>query len=165
MISNSCPVFVFPDRTVPVTTDPKPVFEKTRSTAKWKNPRSKFVFMALDWVVISDFSASIPSPVSTDVRMMGASFKNVLEIKSRISNSTRSIQSVSSAKSVLVSAIIPCLTPSSLSIWRCSRVWGMMPSSTAMTIRAIWMVETPATILRMNLSCPGTSIIVIFLSR
>ncbi|OQC69532.1 MAG: hypothetical protein BWX47_01123 [candidate division Hyd24-12 bacterium ADurb.Bin004] len=40
---------------------------------------------------------------------------------------------------------------------RCSRVWGITPSSAATTSRKKSTVATPATICLTNLSWPGTS--------
>ena len=51
----------------------------------------------------------------------------------------------------------PCLTRRSWQISRCSRVWGMTPSSAAMTRATRSMPEAPATMWRTKRSCPGTS--------
>ena len=107
--------------------------------------------------------SSIPAPFAADVRIMGADSRNDPFINSLISISTRSSHSSSSAKSHFVRAIIPREIPNNLRIFKCSMVWGMIPSSAATTNNAKWMVDTPATIFRMKRSWPGTSIMVISL--
>ncbi len=76
----------------------------------------------------------------------------------RISSSTRRIHS-GSTRSDLVSATTPPRTPSSVTMSRCSRVCGMMPSSAATTSIARSTPVAPASIVRTNASCPGTSTI------
>ncbi len=53
--------------------------------------------------------------------------------------------------------VMPFTTPRSVSISRCSLVWGMTPSSAAMTSMTASMPAAPATICLMNFSWPGTS--------
>ena len=74
----------------------------------------------------------MPAPVTAEKRTMGAPSRKVPLRASRTSSSTSSSQS-SSTRSTLVRTTRPCLTWSSWQISRCSRVWGMTPSSAAMT--------------------------------
>jgi hypothetical protein len=62
-----------------------------------------------------------------------------------------------STMSVLVSATTPVEMPSREQISRCSRVWGMTPSSAAMTSTTKSMPAAPATMFFTKRSCPGTS--------
>ena len=57
-----------------------------------------------------------------------------------------------STRSIFVSATTPLRTPIKDMISRCSMVCGMMPSSAAITRIARSIPETPATIVRTNLS-------------
>jgi hypothetical protein len=62
-----------------------------------------------------------------------------------------------SARSALVTATTPRRTPSWRNTAACSRVWGMTPSSAATHSRNMSMPVAPATMVRTNRSCPGTS--------
>ena len=88
---------------------------------------------------------------------MAAPSRNVPRTSSRISSSTRLIQD-GSARSHLVRTTRPPESPSSRRISRCSRVWGITESSAATTSIARSSPDAPASMLRMNRSCPGTSI-------
>ncbi len=63
-----------------------------------------------------------------------------------------------SARSQRVSTTPSSATPSSCKIARCSRVCGMMPSSAATTSSAISTPATPASMVPIKRSWPGTSI-------
>ena len=110
------------------------------------------------------FNWSTPSPVSADTFKIGASSINDPWRSSPISSSTNSNQSLS-ARSILLMATIPKGISSKLRISKCSRVWGITPSSAATTSRATSTAETPAIIFFTNFSWPGTSIRVIFSFR
>ncbi len=73
-----------------------------------------------------------------------------------MSSLTRASQSASTI-SVLVRATKPLRMPSREQISRCSRVWGMTPSSAAMTSMTKSTPAAPATMFLTKRSCPGTS--------
>ena len=99
----------------------------------------------------SSRSASSPAPVRDDTSTTGSS-------PASSATSSRTISAVSSStRSRLVSATTPRSSPSSRMIARCSRVWGMTPSSSATTSRNRSRPVAPATIVRTNRSWPGTS--------
>ena len=56
-----------------------------------------------------------------------------------------------------MSATTPCRAPSSPQMARCSRVWGITPSSAATTRSTRSIPCAPATIVRTKRWCPGTS--------
>ena len=60
-------------------------------------------------------------------------------------------------RSILVTAIAPAESPSIRTISKCSRVCGITDSSAATTSSTAWMPPAPASMLRTNFSCPGTS--------
>ena len=103
-------------------------------------------------------SSPSPCPVFTDTGTIGQPARNVGSSSARTSSCTSSSQS-GSARSVLVSATSPDLIRSSEQMARCSRVWGITPSSAAMTIRARSMPPTPASMFLTKRSWPGTSTI------
>ena len=76
--------------------------------------------------------------------------------KSSISSRTTSSVSAST-RSDFVRTTIPRGIASSRQISKCSRVCGLLPSSAAITSSTISMPPTPASMLRTNRSCPGTS--------
>jgi len=98
-----------------------------------------------------------PSPVRAETGMIGLPSKTVPCTVSMMSSCTSSSQSGSLTKSILVSAISPVGTASRSRMARCSRVWGITPSSAAMTSSATSMPPTPASIFSMKSRCPGTS--------
>ncbi len=93
---------------------------------------------------------------------MGAFSINVPLTVSFISSSTISIHSAST-RSTLVIAMIPLLIPNIFRISKCSNVWGIMPSSAAITSNTKSIPPIPANIFLINLSWPGTSIIPILI--
>ena len=62
-----------------------------------------------------------------------------------------------SVRSAFVTATTPTSTPSADSTVACSRVCGITPSSAATVIRYRSIPVAPATIVRTNRACPGTS--------
>ena len=89
---------------------------------------------------------------------MGAPSKKVPSVSSNACLRTSSNQS-SSTNSALVNTTKPPWTPKRDRISRCSTVWGITPSSAAMTSMARSMPPAPASIFLMNFSWPGTSTI------
>jgi translation elongation factor TU len=149
---------------VPVATVPHPFILNTRSTCKRKIPRSCLSGTVSQIFNRVSLNSIIPSPLSADTLIIGAFSINVPLTSSARSSSISSSQS-SSAKSILLMAITAAEISNRLRISKCSRVWGITPSSAATTSRATSMPETPAIIFFTNFSCPGTSIRVIFSSR
>ena len=143
---------------VPVTTVPKPLMVKTRSMGRRKMPLKGFGGTCSASSARVARSSSLPARVTEEKRRMGASSRKVPFRASRTSSSTSSSQS-SSTMSVLVRTTRPCLTWSNWQISRCSRVWGMTPSSAAMTRATRSMPVAPATMWRTKRSWPGTSTI------
>ena len=89
---------------------------------------------------------------------MGSPSKQVPFSCSRTSSVTSSSQSASTI-SILVRATQPRWISKRDRMPKCSFVWGMTPSSAATTSRARSMPPAPASMLRMNFSWPGTSMI------
>ena len=107
----------------------------------------------------SDFSdpafSRIFAPANSESSDFGLS-KNVPRKNSCTSSRTTSSVSASTA-SALVNTVIPRRTPSNCKMSKCSRVCGLIPSSAAITSSTRSMPPTPASMLRTNRSCPGTS--------
>ena len=59
--------------------------------------------------------------------------------------------------SIFVNATSPRSSPKIVMIARCSRVWGITPSSAATTNTTKSRPLAPATMFFTNRSCPGTS--------
>ncbi len=149
-----------PDHSVPVITEPVPRMVKARSRGRRGRSSSRRPSPAGGASVRSrsvSRRASTPSPRSADVATRGASGQGVASSRSRTSSRTRASQSGSSTRSALVRATTRDGTPRRATIWRCSRVWGMTPSSAATTSRTASTPVAPATMVRMKSSCPGTS--------
>ena len=83
---------------------------------------------------------------------------NICCISSQICCSTISSHS-SSTRSHLFKTTRMFSTPRRRKIARCSLVCGIIPSSAAITRRTRSIPTTPAVILEINFSCPGTSMI------
>ena len=147
-----------PDHTVPVTTVPVPRTVNARSTGKRKSEPScragRPLWLARSLIALRN--ASTPRSVTTDVGTMAARAKAVAASSSRTSSVTSSSHSAST-RSLFVSATTAPPTCRSSRIARCSRVWGIGPSSAAMTRSATSIPVAPASIVRTNASCPGTS--------
>ncbi len=157
--SRLVPTCVSPESTEPVTTVPKPFIVNERSTGIQNIPRSRSSFKFASSFSSSDLSSEIPSPVVEETAIMGAVAKNVSWTKLLTSSLTR-LNHSASTRSLFVIAMIPFLMRKILRMSRCSLVCGITPSSAATTNNTRSTVLTPATILRMNFSCPGTSMIV-----
>ncbi len=154
-ISTSSPTCKQAPARVPVTTVPAPLIVNTRS--RCSRPRASSAGPAWSSIVSrAAASASMPLPVSEDTGTIGASASVVPDTRSRISSAARSSMS-SSTRSRFVSAITPPRTPSTSRICRCSSDCGFQPSSAATTNRTRRTGPTPASMLPMNRSWPGTS--------
>ena len=101
-------------------------------------------------------SASSPSPLFEDATTTSASARKVPATSSETSSSTRADVSASTV-SALVMTTIPCFMSRRRQMSKCSRVWGMTPSSAATTKITASIPLAPANMFLMNLSCPGTS--------
>ena len=147
-----------PAVSVPVTTVPKPRTVNTRSMGSrgvWSvdlagTDRASSASAAR--------SSSSPVPALIDTGTMGQPPRNVGASRLLTSSRTSSIQS-GSARSVLVRATSPDLMRRSEQIARCSRVWGITPSSAAITSMTRSMPPTPASMFLTKRSWPGTSTI------
>ena len=113
---------------------------------------------SLVWCSISFTRSSSPAPVAADTLTSGACSRNVPESSSLTSSSIISSHS-SSTRSHLFSTMILFSIPRRFRISMCSLVCGMIPSSAAITRSTRSIPTTPATMLLMNFSCPGTSMI------
>ena len=151
------PAATAPLNTVPVTTVPLPATLKTRSIAK-RNCRpccaSRPILPAA--AARAARSVSIPSPESADTGSRSIPARPVVPSSSRTLSVTSSTR-CGVTRSILVIAAMPRRTDSNSTILRCSIVWGMTPSSAATASRTKSMPHTPASMLRTNRSCPGTS--------
>ena len=112
---------MFPLRTEPVTTFPKPLTLKTLSTYNLK--RSPFSFSSTSEIIVSIdlISSSFPCPVTAETPITGAFFNEVFSRNSITSYLAISANS-SSTRSILVRATIPFFIPKALIIFRCSMV-------------------------------------------
>ena len=94
--------------------------------------------------------------MTDETGQIGLPSRKVPCTKSLISSRASSKRS-SSTMSILVKATIPCSIPMRLQISICSLVWGMTPSSAAITIATTSIPLEPATIFFTNFSWPGIS--------
>src|SRR4028119_2023486 len=152
---------VSPDRisplhNVPVTTTPIPLSTNARSTG---NPARPVLSPPPASPAASPSSASrrspTPSPVLPLTGTIGAEMPTPSSNSSTSSVASSAVSS--STASVLVRATTPRSTPSTRSTSRCSRVWGMTPSSAATTSRKASTPVAPETMFLTNRSWPGTS--------
>ena len=155
---------ILPDNTVPVTTVPKPFLRKTLSTNILKIPLSNFDNGLLDKCIISFFKSSIPIFNKVETLIIFAFSKKLFFTNVLISLIISSNHS-GSTKSILFIIIIPEFIFKIFKILKCSFVWGIIPSSAAITKIAQSIALTPETIFLINFSCPGTSIIEIWLFK
>ena len=153
------PTVAVPASAVPVTTVPCPDKVNTLSTPRRNNRRSSRAGRLRDTSVRCASKAATPGSLSTlaAVGNTGLPASGVAASSAPISRSTCATRSPS-ARSILVNATAPRVTPSSCKIARCSRVCGITPSSAATTSKAKSMPVTPEAMVRMNFSWPGTSI-------
>ncbi|KFI33193.1 hypothetical protein CG51_16545 [Haematobacter missouriensis] len=135
-----------PDRTVPVTTVPAPVRVKLRSTVMRNRPSAARVCVSASARMSAWRNSSIPLPVRADTARICAP-ASPLGASRAVISARRAASSGSSARSHLLIATMPRRMPSRSRIARCSRVCGMIPSSAAMTSRAMSMPPAPATIV------------------
>ena len=154
----SSPTEKLPSSSVPVTTVPNPERLKTRSAGSRGRPRSRFGGVSARIRSRATCSSASPLPVRAETRTTGASASVVGATSSRASISTRSNQSGSGARSILVRTTIPRRISSRSKMARCSRVWGETPSSAAITSSTASMPPMPESILPMKSRWPGTSI-------
>ena len=154
--TTTSPTLTRPDCTVPVTTVPVPFSEKLRSTAIRNRRSVPRAVVPASAAASAARKVSSPSPVTVETAMMSDPASAVGAIRSRIWLST-SARRASSARSALVIATIPRVTPSRSRMARCSRVCGMTPSFAATTSSARSIPPAPASIVWTNRSCPGTS--------
>ena len=107
--------------------------------------------------LMADRSSAIPCPVRAETGRMGALASTVPANFSCISSWTSSTQSGSSTMSSLVRTMRLRGMASRSKMARCSAVWGITPSSAAMTNKAKSMPPTPASMFSMKSRWPGTS--------
>ncbi len=136
---------------VPVITVPNPLMVKTRSTGNRKIPPEERSSISPESLSRTVVNSEIPWPVADETGRIGAPSKKVPFKNSLISSWTRSNQS-SSTRSILVRTTSPFFIPRRVQISRCSRVWGMTPSSAAIIRATRSMVLAPATIFLINRS-------------
>ncbi len=150
------PCATVPLQVDPVTTVPAPATANTRSIGRRNTSATGRATRCAATPRSAARSSSSPSPVRADVTTGGSHRTRLRARRSTTSERTSSSQSAST-RSRLVSTGMPRRTPSSSTMARCSVVWGMIPSSAAMTSRATSMPVAPASMLRTNPSWPGTS--------
>ena len=150
------PTATLPLHVDPVTTVPAPATANTRSMGSRKQSSAGRSTRSPATRPNAARSSSSPSPVTTEVAT-GASHRTRLAGR-RWTTSLRTNSSHSaSTRSRLVITGMPRRTPSNSTIARCSSVWGMMPSSAAITSSATSIPVAPASMFRTKPSCPGTS--------
>ena len=141
---------------MPETTVPKPRTWKLRSIHSRNSPSSSWASAESTAWFSAVKKPSNPAPVMLEIGQTGASSRNVPR-RNPLTSSTTIWRNSSSTRSILVSATSPWLTPISVRMSRCSRVWGMMPSSAAITKITTSIPCAPAAMLRMKSTWPGTS--------
>jgi len=156
--TNSCPTRSLPRVSEPVITVPKPFIVKTRSTWTRVGPAMSRGETPRATRSMSVMSSSKPAPVRAEVATIGAPSNAVPSRASAMSSCTSSSVSAST-RSDLVRTTIPASISRVSRIVRCSRVWGMTPSSAATTSRNRSMPVAPASIFFTKRSWPGTSTI------
>ena len=127
-----------------------------RSTGRRGRPMSRLSGISSNAASIVLSSSSSPSPVMADTGTTEELSSDVPTSVSSISSVTSSTQS-GSTRSLLVSATMPRPIPKRSRIARCSRVWGMTPSSAATINSARSTPPAPINIVLMKRSWPGTS--------
>ena len=150
------PVAATPACTVPVTTSPAPRSMNARSTQRRNRPSAARAARPRARSRNAPARASTPAPDRAETRWTSAPRMPVAERRASIWPLTSSTRAASTLSTLLTTAM-HSLTPSRSRIAVCSRVWGITPSSAATTTSARSMDPTPASMLRTNRSCPGTS--------
>ena len=145
-----------PPQQVPVTTTPAPGMVKMRSIGSRNAPSSARTGRARASAFRAAFSSSSPMPLWAETATMGLPSRKVPSTSSAASSVTTATKS-SSTMSIFATTTTPLCTPSELRISRCSMVWGMTPSSPAITRNARSTPPAPETICLTNCSCPGMS--------
>ncbi len=121
-----------------------------------KGRSASFPFMALAFSSRICINSSFPWRVTEEKGIIGAFSRKVPFRNSSTSLLTRESHS-SSTRSIFVKTTTPSLIPNNSQIARCSFVWGIIPSSAAMTKITKSIPEAPATIFLIKRSWPGTS--------
>ena len=147
-----------PAVSVPVTTVPNPLIVKTRSIGRRKVasvPRGRHRRARARRARAR--SSSSPSPVFAETGTIGAPSRK------RPARTARDVL-LDQLEPLRLDQVAPwsarrgrSLTRSSWQIARCSRVWGMTPSSAAMTSMTRSIPPTPASMFLTKRSWPGTS--------
>ncbi len=150
------PIATLPLQVEPVTTVPAPATANTRSIGNRNRSSAGRSTRSPATRRNASRKSSRPSPVITEVATAASQRTRLAPRRVLTSLCTRSSHSAST-RSRLVITGMPRRTPSSSTIARCSSVCGMIPSSAAITSRATSMPVAPASMLRTNPSCPGTS--------
>ena len=147
-----------PPTSVPVTTVPNPAMANERSTGRRGRPTSGRGVVWPSSASSAARSSSRPSPLVPDTATMGARCREVPRRRRATSSRTR-LSHAASTRSALVSTATPCWIASRSMMARCSRVWGIGPSSAATTSMTASIPWTPASMFLRKRWCPGTSTI------
>ena len=102
-------------------------------------------------------SASRPSPALRRDGDDGRAFEERAGERARATSSAVTATRSGATRSIFVTATTPRAIPSSRTISKCSRVCGITDSSAATTSSTASIPPAPASMLRTNRSCPGTS--------
>ena len=151
--SSRSPRRTVPAGSVPVTTTPAPFTVKCRSTQSRTSASRSGCGTAESTSTNVVRKVSRPAPVRALTGTTGAPAREVRAS----SAAARSTIGAGSARSERVTATRPCRTPSACSAARCSAACGIHGSSAATTSSATGTGPTPASIVLMNRSWPGTS--------
>ena len=138
---------------------PNPARVKTRSMGNRGRYTSKCGGQVCKLASMAIFNSSIPSPVLAETFTNFASCKVVPAVSFRTSFSIKVNHSGSVTRSVFVRTRIPVAIPNKSIIARCSRVWGITPSSAETTIKTASIPPIPASMFSIKSRCPGTSTI------
>ncbi|MNC04415.1 hypothetical protein D3C75_518530 [compost metagenome] len=154
--SRVSPTATWPDSAVPVTTIPAPATLKARSIARRKPP-SVLRCCTSRWACSNCWRrVSMPSPVTLDSAISGASAYAPGASKVRTCSRTICTRALSTRSHLLIATSARGM-PSNWTIARCSRVCGITPSSAATTSNTRSMPCAPASMLWVKRSWPGTS--------
>ncbi len=121
-----------------------------------KTPSVDLGFISATRVLSASRNSGKPWPVMLDNGMMGAASRKVPMRKFSIS-ARAAWRRDSSTASAFVRATMPRVMPRSVRMSRCSLVWGITPSSAAITKMTASIPVAPATIVLTKFSWPGTS--------
>src|SRR5918997_1502043 len=144
-----------PLHSVPVTTTPIPLSTNERSTGSRARPSRRRLAGPAARASSASSRSSTPSPVTPLTGTTGAAMP---KDSKRSSTSSAASSAVSpSTASIFERATTPCSIPSTRRTSRCSRVWGITPSSAATTSRKASTPVAPETMFFTKRSWPGTS--------